>query len=69
MDHLKRVTDEFTRRTQTFAVWAENVDADVGVRFASGDFPAAMQTFDSCRKNIWKYVRGSNKLSKGIESK
>jgi SAM-dependent methyltransferase len=39
MDHLKRVTDEFTRQAQTFAVWAEKVDADVGVRFggALGD--------------------------------
>jgi len=39
MDHLKRVTDEFTRQAQTFAVWAENVDADVGARFggALGD--------------------------------
>jgi len=33
MDHLKRVTDEFTRQAQTFEVWAENVDADVGARF------------------------------------
>jgi ubiquinone/menaquinone biosynthesis C-methylase UbiE len=33
MDHLKRVTDEFTRQAQTFAVWAEQVDADVGTRF------------------------------------
>lgn len=39
MDHLKRVTDEFTRQAQTFAVWAEQVDADVGARFggALGD--------------------------------
>lgn len=35
MDHLKRVTDEFTRQAQTFAVWAEKVDADVGERFGS----------------------------------
>ncbi len=35
MDHLKRVTDEFTRQAQTFAVWAEKVDADVGTRFGS----------------------------------
>jgi ubiquinone/menaquinone biosynthesis C-methylase UbiE len=35
MDHLKRVTDEFTRQAQTFAVWAEKVDADVGARFGS----------------------------------
>jgi ubiquinone/menaquinone biosynthesis C-methylase UbiE len=33
MDHLKRVTDEFTRQAQTFEVWAEQVDADVGARF------------------------------------
>ena len=33
MDHLKRVTDEFTRQAQTFEVWAEQVDADVGTRF------------------------------------
>ena len=33
MDHLKRVTEEFTRQTQTFATWAEKVDADVGARF------------------------------------
>lgn len=35
MDHLERVTDEFTRQAQTFAVWAEQVDADVGARFGS----------------------------------
>src|SRR6516165_9009992 len=35
MEHLKRVTDEFTRQAQTFAVWAEKVDADVGARFGS----------------------------------
>jgi ubiquinone/menaquinone biosynthesis C-methylase UbiE len=35
MDHLKRVADEFTRQAQTFAVWAEKVDADVGTRFGS----------------------------------
>lgn len=33
MDHLKRITDEFTRQAQTFATWAEKVDADVGARF------------------------------------
>jgi SAM-dependent methyltransferase len=33
MDHLKRVTEEFTRQAQTFATWAEKVDADVGARF------------------------------------
>ena len=33
MDHLKRITDEFTRQAQTFAAWAEKVDADVGARF------------------------------------
>jgi SAM-dependent methyltransferase len=39
MDHLKRITDEFTRQAQTFATWAEKVDADVGARFggALGD--------------------------------
>jgi ubiquinone/menaquinone biosynthesis C-methylase UbiE len=35
MDRLKRVTDEFTRQAQTFEVWAEQVDADVGGRFGS----------------------------------
>lgn len=35
MDHLKRITDEFTRQAQTFEVWAENVDADVGARFGA----------------------------------
>jgi len=35
MDHLKRVTEEFSRQAQTFAVWAEKVDADVGVRFGT----------------------------------
>ncbi|HTV37147.1 MAG TPA: class I SAM-dependent methyltransferase [Xanthobacteraceae bacterium] len=35
MDHLKRITDEFTRQAQTFAVWAEKVDTDVGSRFGS----------------------------------
>lgn len=35
MDHLKRITDEFTRQAQTFEVWAEKVDADVGARFGS----------------------------------
>jgi ubiquinone/menaquinone biosynthesis C-methylase UbiE len=33
MDHLKRITDEFTKQAQTFATWAEKVDADVGARF------------------------------------
>lgn len=33
MDHLKRITEEFTRQAETFATWAENVDADVGARF------------------------------------
>jgi len=33
MDHLKRITDEFTRQAQTFTTWAEKVDADVGARF------------------------------------
>jgi ubiquinone/menaquinone biosynthesis C-methylase UbiE len=39
MDHLKRITDEFTRQAQTFSSWAEKVDADVGARFggALGD--------------------------------
>ncbi len=35
MDHLKRVTDEFARQAQSFEVWAENVDAEVGVRFGT----------------------------------
>lgn len=35
MDHLKRITDEFTRQAQTFEVWAENVDAEVGERFGA----------------------------------
>ncbi len=33
MDHLERITDEFTRQAQTFEVWAQNVDADVDKRF------------------------------------
>ncbi|MGH6675237.1 MAG: class I SAM-dependent methyltransferase, partial [Xanthobacteraceae bacterium] len=33
MDHLKRITDEFTRQAETFEVWAVNVDAGVGERF------------------------------------
>ncbi len=33
MDHLKRVTDEFTRQAHTFEVWAEKVDGDVAARF------------------------------------
>jgi ubiquinone/menaquinone biosynthesis C-methylase UbiE len=33
MDHLARIADEFTRQAETFEVWAENVDADVGARF------------------------------------
>jgi ubiquinone/menaquinone biosynthesis C-methylase UbiE len=35
MDHLNRIKDEFTRQAQTFEVWAENVDADVGARFGA----------------------------------
>src|SRR5579883_3134432 len=35
MDHLKRVSDEFTRQAQTFAAWAETVDADPGGRFGA----------------------------------
>lgn len=35
VDHLKRVADEFGRQAQTFEVWAEQVDADVGARFSS----------------------------------
>ncbi len=35
MDHLKRVTDEFARQAQNFEVWAENVDAEAGVRFGT----------------------------------
>jgi ubiquinone/menaquinone biosynthesis C-methylase UbiE len=34
MDHLKRITDEFTRQAQTFEVWAEKIDVD-GRRFAA----------------------------------
>lgn len=34
-DHLKRVTEEFARQAETFAVWAENVDVDVGARFGA----------------------------------
>jgi ubiquinone/menaquinone biosynthesis C-methylase UbiE len=35
MEHLQRVTEEFARQAETFAVWAENVDADVGARFGA----------------------------------
>jgi ubiquinone/menaquinone biosynthesis C-methylase UbiE len=35
MEHLKRITDEFTRQAQTFEVWAEQADTDVGGRFAA----------------------------------
>lgn len=35
MEHLQRVTAEFARQAETFAVWAENVDADVGARFGA----------------------------------
>lgn len=35
MDHLARIAEEFTRQAQTFEVWAEKVDADVGSRFGS----------------------------------
>jgi len=35
MDHLKRVSDEFSRQAQTFEVWAEQIDTDVGARFLS----------------------------------
>ncbi len=35
MDHLDRVTDEFSRQAQTFEAWAEKVDKDVGVRFGA----------------------------------
>jgi ubiquinone/menaquinone biosynthesis C-methylase UbiE len=35
MEHLQRVTAEFARQAETFAVWAENVDADVGTRFGA----------------------------------
>jgi ubiquinone/menaquinone biosynthesis C-methylase UbiE len=34
MDHLDRITDEFSRQANAFDVWAQNVDAEVGVRFA-----------------------------------
>lgn len=35
MDHLKRITDEFSRQAQTFEAWAEKIDADVGSRFGA----------------------------------
>lgn len=35
MDHLKRITDEFTRQARTFEVWAQKVDDDVGAHFGS----------------------------------
>ena len=35
MEHLKRVTDEFTRQAQTFEVWAEQADTEVGAHFGS----------------------------------
>lgn len=35
MEHLRRVTDEFTRQAQTFDAWAVKVDADVGARFGA----------------------------------
>jgi ubiquinone/menaquinone biosynthesis C-methylase UbiE len=35
MDHLQRVTAQFARQAETFAVWAENVDAGVGARFGA----------------------------------
>jgi SAM-dependent methyltransferase len=34
MDHLDRITDEFSRQANAFEVWAQNVDAEVGARFA-----------------------------------
>ena len=34
MDHLKRITDEFTHQAQTFEVWAEKIDVD-GARFGA----------------------------------
>lgn len=39
MDHLKRVTEEFTRQAQTFDAWAEKADDQAGARFrvALGD--------------------------------
>jgi ubiquinone/menaquinone biosynthesis C-methylase UbiE len=33
MDHLKRITDEFTRQAQTFDAFAEKTDANVETRF------------------------------------
>jgi ubiquinone/menaquinone biosynthesis C-methylase UbiE len=33
MDHLKRVTDEFTHQAHTFEAWAEKVDGNVATRF------------------------------------
>lgn len=35
MDHLDRITDEFSRQAHTFEVWAQKVDAEVGPRFAT----------------------------------
>ncbi len=33
MDHLARVTEEFTRQAQTFDTYAQQLDAEVGARF------------------------------------
>lgn len=35
MQHLDRVKDEFSRQAQTFSLWAEKVDGEVGIRFAT----------------------------------
>jgi len=35
LDHLKRVTDEFTRQAQTFDLFAEKTDEQVAARFAA----------------------------------
>jgi ubiquinone/menaquinone biosynthesis C-methylase UbiE len=35
MDHLKRITEEFARQAQTFDVWAQKVDDQVGERFGA----------------------------------
>lgn len=34
MDHLDRIAGEFSRQADTFELWAQNVDAAVGPRFA-----------------------------------
>jgi ubiquinone/menaquinone biosynthesis C-methylase UbiE len=36
VDHIKRVTDEFARQSDTFNIWAEKTDDQVAERFAAG---------------------------------